>query len=205
MMPDQPAAALPGAVRRTGNRFTHAQALILENRGEEFGEIIGELERFTRVLAERHLDIGAAIDSLGDASSTLVSNKQTLDDFLDSLEDANSLLADEGDHFGELFVALQRFGRVNARFLARHEHNIDRNFQNLRPILRAIASADGELRTDISQLRTFLQLFPKSLGGGPGDNGAGDYIQAEAVLCEALANCHTNGAKGDVPGQGSSR
>ena len=187
------------------NRFTHAQALILENRGDKFGQVIDELERFTRVLAQRRLDVGAAIDSLADASSTLASNRQTLDDFLDSLEDANALLADEGDRFGELFVALQRFGRVNARFLARHERNIDRNFRNLRPIFRAIASADNELRTDISQLRTFLELFPKSHGGGPGGNAAGDYIQADAVLCEHLANCHVTGAKGDVPGQGTGR
>ena len=187
------------------NRFTHAQALILENRGDKFNRVINELELFTRVLAERRLDVGAAIDSLADASSTLVSNKQTLDDFLDSLEDANALLAEEGDHFASLFSALQRFGRVNSRFLARHQDNIDRNFRALRPIFRAIASADGELRTDISQLRTFLELFPRSLGGGPGGNGQGDYIQADAVLCEALNQCHTNGEKGDVPGQGSGR
>lgn len=185
------------------NRFTHAQALILENKGDEFGQVIDELEKFTRVLANRHLDVGQAIDSLSDASATLASNKQTLDDFLDSLEDANALLADEGDRFGDLFVALQRFGRVNSRFLAKHEDNIDRNFRNLRPIFRAIASADGELRTDISQLKTFLQLFPKSMGGGPGGTGKGDYIQADAVLCEVLSRCNTSGEKGNVPGQGS--
>jgi phospholipid/cholesterol/gamma-HCH transport system substrate-binding protein len=187
------------------NRFTHAQALILENKGDEFGEVIEELELFTRVLANRHLDVETAIDSLGDASATLASNKQTLDDFFDSLETANDLLAEEGDRFGELFAALQRFGKVNARFLAEHEDNINRNFDNLRPILRAIASADGELRTDISQLKTFLQLFPNSMGGGPGDEGRGDYIQAEAVLCEHLDQCHVNGSKGDVPGQGTGR
>jgi virulence factor Mce-like protein len=187
------------------NRFTHAQALILENRGREFGQVIEELELFTRVLASRHLDVELAIDSLADASSTLASNKQTMDDFFDSLEEANALLADEGDRFGDLFSALQRFGKVNARFLARHEDNINRNFDNLRPILRALASADDELRTDISQLKTFLELFPDSFGGGPGDTGRGDYIQAEAILCEQLNRCDTNGAKGDVPGQGSNR
>lgn len=187
------------------NRFTHAQALILEGRGDVFGEVITELERFTRVLAARRLDVGAAIDSLTDASATLVANKDTLDSFLDSLDDANVLLAEEGHRFGDLFVALQRFGSVNARFLAKHEKNIDRNFDNLRPILRAIAGADGELRTDISQLRTFFELFPRSMGGGPGDKGAGDYIQVEAILCETLARCHTDGSKGDVPGQGSNR
>jgi phospholipid/cholesterol/gamma-HCH transport system substrate-binding protein len=187
------------------NRFTHAQALILENRGKEFGQVIEELELFTRVLAERHLDVEVAIDSLADASSTLASNKQTLDDFFDSLETANDLLAEEGDRFGDLFSALQRFGKVNARFLARHEDNINRNFDNLRPILRAIASADDELRTDISQLKTFLELFPNSMGGGPGDEGRGDYIQAEAVLCEQLAQCDVDGTKGDVPGQGTGR
>ncbi|HEY7875924.1 MAG TPA: MlaD family protein, partial [Actinomycetota bacterium] len=39
------------------NRFTHAQALILEDRGERFGQTLEELERFTAVLADRKLDI----------------------------------------------------------------------------------------------------------------------------------------------------
>lgn len=32
---------------------------------------------------------------------------------------------------------------------------------------------------------------------------AGDYVQAEAIGCEALEACHTNGEKSDMPGQGS--
>ncbi|MEA2498705.1 MAG: hypothetical protein QOH26_1110, partial [Actinomycetota bacterium] len=45
--------------------------------------------------------------------------------------------------------------------------------------------------------------FPKTMGGGPGSKGKGDYIQAEAVLCEAIESCHSKGEKGDVPGEGS--
>jgi hypothetical protein len=41
------------------------------------------------------------------------------------------------------------------------------------------------------------------MGGGPGGTGKGDYIQAEAVLCEALSACNTKGEKGDVPGEGT--
>ena len=185
------------------NRFTHAQALILESRGRKFGQVITELERFTGVLAARRFDVEAAIDDLAGASSTLATNRATLDSFLDSLDDANALLADQGDELRNLFVALQRFGRVNARFLARHESAINRQFKALRPIFAGLAGAQRELRTDLRQLRVFLELFPKSLGGGPGGNAHGDYIQAEAVLCEQLARCHTGGEKGDVPGQGS--
>ena len=185
------------------NRFTHAQALILEGRGRKFGQVITELEKFTGVLAARRLDVEAAIDDLAGASSTLARNQDTLDSFLDSLDEANALLADQGDELRNLFVALQRFGRVNARFLAKHESAINRQFKALRPIFAGLAGAQGELRTDIQQLRVFLELFPKSLGGGPGGNGHGDYIQAEAVLCEQLARCNTRGEKGDVPGEGS--
>ena len=185
------------------NSFTHAQALILEERGARLGETIEELERFTSVLAGRRFDIEAAIDSLASAGSTLASNRDTLDSFLDSLEDANALLAEQGGGLRRLFTSLRRFGTVNARFLARHEDAIDRGFRALRPILGGLAGAQGELRTDIAQLRTFLELFPKSMGGGPGDKGAGDYVQAESVLCEALSQCHTKGEKGDVPGEGS--
>jgi phospholipid/cholesterol/gamma-HCH transport system substrate-binding protein len=187
------------------NRFTHAQALILEERGERLGNTIEELERFTSVLADRKLDIASAIDHLAGAGKTLAANTATLDSFLDSLEDANVLLADQGDELQLLFSSLRRFGTVSSRFLSEHEQAIDRQFRALRPVLQAIAGADGELRADIGQLATFLELFTKSLGGGPGGTGKGDYIQVQAVICEALANCNTNGEKGDVPGEGSGR
>lgn len=187
------------------NTFTHAQALILEDRGARLGATISELERFTSVLAGRRFDIEAAIESLASAGSTLAANRSTLGSFLDSLEDANRLLAEQGTGLRRLFTSLRRFGTVNARFLVRHEDAIHRQFRALRPILGGLASAQGELRVDIAQLRTFFELFPKSMGGGPGGDGKGDYIQAEAVLCEALSACNTKGEKGDVPGEGSSR
>jgi hypothetical protein len=73
----------------------------------------------------------------------------------------------------------------------------------LRPILDGLAGTDAELRSDIAKLRLFFELFPKSHGGGPGGAGEGDYIQADAVLCETLSACDATGAKGDVPGEGS--
>lgn len=184
------------------NAFTHAQALILEGRGSQLGETLEELEKFTTVLARRRLDIGAAISSLASASGTVADNKDTLDSFLDSLDDANALLAEQGDSFGRLFRSLRRFGTVSSRFLVKHEDAIDRQFRALRPIFRVLAGASGELRTDIVQLRAFLRLFPKSLGGGPGGKGAGDYVQVEAVLCETFVDCESRGEKGDVPGEG---
>lgn len=185
------------------NSFTHAQAVILEERGARLGKTIEELEKFTSVLAGRRFDIEAAIDSLASAGSTLAANRDTLGSFLDSLEDANALLAEQGDGLRRLFTSLRRFGTVNARFLVRHEDAINRQFRALRPILGGLAGAQGELRVDIAQLRTFLELFPKSMGGGPGGKGKGDYVQVEAVLCETLSACNTKGEKGDVPGEGS--
>jgi hypothetical protein len=70
-------------------------------------------------------------------------------------------------------------------------------------VLRGLAGAEGELRSDIEKLRLFLDLLPGSMGGGPGDRGKGDYIQADAVVCEVLGDCNTRGEKGDVPGEGS--
>jgi phospholipid/cholesterol/gamma-HCH transport system substrate-binding protein len=185
------------------NRFTHAQALILEDRGRRFGETIEGLADLTDVLAARRGDLGDAIDSLASASTTLADNKDTLGSFLDSLHDANALLADRSESFQRLLSSLRRFGTVNSRFLAQHEDAINRGFRALRPILAGLAGAQRELRIDIEQLRMFFELFPNSFGGGPGDRGAGDYIQVEAVLCEVLTDCHTSGEKGDVKGEGS--
>jgi phospholipid/cholesterol/gamma-HCH transport system substrate-binding protein len=185
------------------NRFTHAQALILQGRADEFGNVIDELNTFTGLLATRRGDVAAAIRRLGSATQTLADNQQTIDRFFDSLEKANVLLADQGDELGKLFRSLNRFGKVNSRFLAKHEDAINRQFRALRPILTGLAGARGELGRDITKLDTFFNLFPKSIGGGPGDTGFGDYVQAEAVLCEQLSLCNTRGEKGDVPGQGS--
>ena len=187
------------------NRFTHAQALILEDRGKRFGETIEELDRFTSVLADRKVDIGDAIDSLASASGTIADNQATLDSFLDSFEQANVLLDEQGEGLQRLFSSLARFGDVSSRFLVRHEGAINRQFKSLRPVFRALAGVSGELRTDIGQLRRFFELFPKSLGGGPGGDGMGDYVQVDAVLCEALQSCNTKGERGDVPGQGQGR
>jgi phospholipid/cholesterol/gamma-HCH transport system substrate-binding protein len=185
------------------NRFTHAQALILEGRGEQFGETIEELETFTGNLAARKEDVAIAIDQLASASQTLANNQQTIDGFFDSLESGNKLLADQTDDLARLFKALNEFGRVNSRFLADHGDAINRQFKALTPFLEGIAGAKRELGIDITQLRTFIRLFPKSLGGGAGGNGTGDWIQADAVICESMLLCNTRGEKGDVPGEGS--
>jgi phospholipid/cholesterol/gamma-HCH transport system substrate-binding protein len=185
------------------NRFTHAQALILEGRGERFGRSISELRKFTDVLADRKSDIGSAIDHLASAGTELAANLGTLGSFFDSLEDANVLLADQSYEFGALLRSFRRFGAVNARFLARHEDAIDRGFKALAPILRGLAGAQHELRADITGLKTFFTLFPRSIGGGPGGDGKGDYIQADAIVCEVFSACSAGGSKGDVPGEGS--
>ena len=185
------------------NRFTHAQALILQGRGDELAATIEELEHFTGVLADRKEDVALAIDHLAGAGKTLARNQKTIDRFFDSLEAGNRLLADQADDLAGLFRALNEFGRVNSRFLAEHEDAINRQFESLRPVLEGIAGAKRELGIDIRQLDTFLRLFPKSLGGGPGGTGFGDWIQADAVLCEHIYLCNTRGEKGDVPGEGS--
>jgi len=185
------------------NRFTNAQAMILEGRGRRFGATLDELATFTGVLADRSVDVERAIDGLAGASRTLADNRATLDRFFDSLDDANALLADQGDELGDLFRGLSRFGTVNARWLGRHENAVNRGFKALAPVLRGLAGAEGELRSDIEKLRLFLELMPRSMGGGPGDRGKGDYIQADAVICELLSECNTRGEKGDVRGEGS--
>ena len=185
------------------NRFTHAQALILEERGDVFGETIEELDRFTGILANRRLDIAAAIDHLADASQTLAANQTTIHRFLGSLEDANRLLSSQGNKLGRLFRSLRRFGNYQTEFLVKHEKSIDRQFRSLEPILDGLAGAKGAIHADLRQLRVFFELFPKSMGTGPGAAGAGDYVQVDAVLCDVLDACHSRGEKGDVPGEGS--
>jgi ABC-type transporter Mla subunit MlaD len=147
--------------------------------------------------------VAEAIDQLGSAAKTLAGNQDTIDDFFDSLQKGNAVLADQTDELARLFKALNKFGKVNSRFLAEHQDDINRQFEELTPILEGVAGAKRELGVGLAQLKTFFNLFPKSLGGGPGGTGTGDYVQADAVLCERLALCNVRGEKGDVPGEGS--
>jgi ABC-type transporter Mla subunit MlaD len=177
--------------------------VILEGRGDTLGASIDELEEFTGVLANRKEDVAEAIDELGSAAKTLAGNQDTIDDFFDSLQKGNAVLADQTDELARLFKALNKFGKVNSRFLAEHQDDINRQFEDVTPILEGVAGAKRELGIGLAQLKTFFNLFPKSLGGGPGGTGRGDYVQADAVLCEHLHLCNVRGERGDVPGEGS--
>ena len=185
------------------NRFTEAQAIILDGRADDLAAVIDELEQFTGTIASHKEDLGRAITSLGRASRTLARNRKTLDRFFDSLQKANRLLAANGDEIGTLLRAASRFGVVQSSFLREHSASINEQLDDLRPVLEGVAGASTELGIGIEQLNTFFKLFPKSLGTGRGGNGAGDYIQVDAVLCEELYLCSTRGEKGDVPGEGT--
>ena len=170
-----------GAILGTGNledlnRFTSAQARILEDNAGDFREVLSRLRRFTDLLASRKGDIAASIDTLDDVSRNVLRNQAVLSRFLDSFGDASSVLADQKEGLLRLLNSLDRFTDVGIRLLHSTEEGLTRQFARFRPLLTTLVNNSTNIRRTLTTLATFSDWFPETMPG--------DYLQLD--ICQAL-------------------
>ncbi len=157
------------------NRFTTAQANILRNRGPELREVLSRLRRFTDVLNRRRTDIAVSIDSLDSVARTVVGDSQVLERFLRSFAGSSKALEDQKEELERLLIALDRFTVISVQLLNSTEHGLDRQFRDLRPVLRTAVANSDNLRESLQTLATFTEWFPETMPG--------DYLQLD--VCQA--------------------
>jgi phospholipid/cholesterol/gamma-HCH transport system substrate-binding protein len=165
------------------NRFTTAQANILRDHSDELRTVLSKLRRFTGILAERKGDIAASIDSLDAVARTLLSDSGVLEDFLESFADSSEVLAEQRHSLQDLLFALDRFTRITVSLLDRTEGNLDRQFTDLRPVLRTAVANSANVAETLRTLATFSQWFPETMPG--------DYLQLD--VCQAPPDHYEQG------------
>jgi phospholipid/cholesterol/gamma-HCH transport system substrate-binding protein len=157
------------------NRFTSAQATILRDHADELRDVLVDLREFTDTLANRKSQIASAVDNLDSVASTILDDAPVLQRFLESFADSSGVLADQKNSLRTLLFSLDRFTDVAVQLLTDTENNLNKQFAELRPVLRTLVANSSNLRTTLQTLATFTRYFPESMPG--------DYLQLD--VCQA--------------------
>lgn len=165
------------------NRFTSAQAKILEGRAGQVRKVIKDLRTFTGLLAGRKNQINTAVDSLDAVSRTIIADSGTLRTFLRSFAESSEVLATNKDGLQSLVIALDRFANISAQLLIQTERGVNEQFQDLRPVLRTVVGDAARVERTLQTLATFTEYFPETMPG--------DYLQLD--VCQAAPESYNTG------------
>lgn len=157
------------------NRFTSAQAKILGDNADELREVLSRLHDFTGTLAGRKEEIAASVDSLDSVAQTLLGDSSVLESFLESFGESSAVLNRQSRGLERLLIALDDFTNVSVRLLDQTEEGLDRQFEDLRPVLSTAVANSQNLHATLRTLATFSEWFPET--------APGDYVQLD--VCQA--------------------
>jgi phospholipid/cholesterol/gamma-HCH transport system substrate-binding protein len=159
------------------NRFTSSQANILRDHADELREVLLDLRDFTDLLADRKSDIAGAVDHLDSVAATLIDQTPVLQRFLRSFADSSGVLADNKNGLRTLLFSLDRFTKVSVQLLEQTDNGLNKQFQDLRPVLDTLVANSANLRKTLETLATFARFWPESMPG--------DYLQLDVCLAGA--------------------
>ena len=181
------------------NRFTAAQARILEGNAGDIRTVLRKLRTFTGLLVNRKSEIASAVDSLDSVSRTISSDSVVLQDFLRSFASSADVLADNKEGLQSLLLSLDRFSNISAQLLAQTERGVNEQLNDLRPILRTVIGDTDRIRETLQTLATFSEYWPESMPG--------NYLQLD--VCQAPPDMYNQGTscpqsvQNDEPGRAS--
>jgi phospholipid/cholesterol/gamma-HCH transport system substrate-binding protein len=157
------------------NRFTSAQAKILADHADELRTVLVDLRDFTDLLANRKSEIAGAVDHLDSVAATLIDQTPVLERFLESFNESSGVLADNKNGLRTLLFSLDRFTKVSVQLLEQTDNGLNRQFNDLRPVLETLVANSANVRKAIQTLATFARYWPETMPG--------DYLQLD--VCQA--------------------
>ncbi|HWC15175.1 MAG TPA: MCE family protein [Actinomycetota bacterium] len=157
------------------NRFTSAQARILDGHATELRQVLVDLREFTDVLADRKGQLGRAVDNLDSVARTLLDQSPVLERFLQSFARSSEILAEQKNGLRDLLFSLDRFTNISVQLLDQTEAGLNEQFADLRPVLRTLVANSANLHATLKTLATFSRYFPETMPG--------DYLQLD--VCQA--------------------
>lgn len=165
------------------NRFTHSQAVILKGHVADLRTLLTELDRFTGTLAQRRGQIASAIDHLDNVAHSVLNNSPVLQKFLRSFAGSSSVLSAQRHALQSLLFSLDRFSSISVQLLNATEGGLNKQFADLRPVLRTLVASSANLQRTLRTLAVFSTRFPLSMPGS--------YLQLD--VCQALPNQYAQG------------
>lgn len=165
------------------NHFTHSQAVILKGHVADLRTLLTELDRFTGTLAQRRGQIASAIDHLDNVAQSVLDNSPVLQKFLRSFAGSSSVLSAQRHALQNLLFSLDRFSSISLQLLNATEGGLNKQFSDLRPVLRTLVASSQNLETTLQTLAVFSTRWPQSMPGS--------YLQLD--VCQALPNQYGQG------------
>jgi phospholipid/cholesterol/gamma-HCH transport system substrate-binding protein len=165
------------------NRFTHSQAVIFKGHVKDVRTLLTELDRFTGTLAQRRGQIASAVDHLDNVAHSILNNSPVLQNFLKSFAGSSSVLSAQRHALQRLLFSLDRFSSISVQLLNSTAGGLNKQFRDLRPILRTLVASSANLQTTLQTLAVFSTRFPLSMPGS--------YLQLD--VCQALPNVTAQG------------
>jgi phospholipid/cholesterol/gamma-HCH transport system substrate-binding protein len=165
------------------NRFTSAQADILRDNADELKEVLSRFRSFSDVLAGRKDQIASSVDSLDSVAQTVLEDSDVLKRFLQSFAQSSTVLNDQREGLEDLLIALDEFSTISVQLLEQTESGLNRQFDDLRPVLQTAVDNSANVRKTLQTLATFTEWFPESMPG--------DYLQLD--VCQAPPDHYAQG------------
>jgi ABC-type transporter Mla subunit MlaD len=145
--------------------------------------VLSRFRRFSDVLAGRKDQIASSVDSLDSVARTVLADSDVLRRFLRSFAGSSTVLNNQREGLEDLLVALDEFSTISVQLLEETESGLDRQFEDLRPVLRTAVANSSNVRKALQTLATFVEWFPESMPG--------DYLQLD--VCQAPPDHYEQG------------
>lgn len=135
--------------------ITEALSTAFRGREQDFRDLVGELEVFTRTLNEQTGDIIAATDSLNRLVGKFAENKPVLDTALRTVPDALAVLNGERQNLVELADKLSKFSALTVDTVEQTKDKLVRELTDLGPVLESLADAGPSMTRALSLITTY--------------------------------------------------
>lgn len=135
--------------------ITEALSTSFRGREQDFRDLVGELDTFTRTLNEQTSDIIAATDSLNRLVSKFADNKPVLDTALRTIPDALAVLNGERQNLVELADKLSKFSALTVDTVDQTKTKLVRELTDLGPVLESLADAGPSMTRALSLITTY--------------------------------------------------
>lgn len=135
--------------------ITEALSTAFRGREQDFRDLVGELDTFTRTLNEQTSDIIAATDSLNRLVGKFAENKPVLDTALRTIPDALAVLNGERHNLVELADKLSKFSALTVDTVDQTKDKLVRELTDLGPVLESLANAGPSMTRALSLITTY--------------------------------------------------